>query len=86
MAGFTVAGILDDTLYEVEVTGEESRPVVGSKRVDALVRQHTGSVVLATPAGPRYTVDPADAKSILALLSTETKVRRVSDGAPSLLD
>ncbi len=83
---FTVTGVVDDTLYEVEVTGKAANPVVGSKRIAALVEQSAGTVVLATPMGPRYTVDPADGASVLALLSTKTKVRTVGDGAPKLID
>lgn len=86
MSGFTVAGVLDDTLYEVEVTGRKDQPVVGSKRVAALVQQDTGTTVLATPGGPRYTVDPGDPASVLCLLSTKTKVTSVGEGAPRLVD
>lgn len=89
MAGFTVAGSLDDTLYEVHVTGDPARPVIGSKRVAALVEQFTGETVLVTPSGPAYTVSPGDEKSILALLSAHTKVTRTGDmgqTVPSLVD
>lgn len=87
--GFTVAGSLDDTLYEVEVTGDSARPVVGSKRVAGLVRQHEGDTVLATPVGPAYVVKGSDPKSILALLVTHTTVDQVGrdgDTVPSLVD
>lgn len=86
MVSFTVTGVLDDTLYEVEVTGRTDQPVVGSKRVAALVTQETGNTVLATPGGPAYKVDPSDPASVLCLLSTKTKVRRVGEGAPKLVD
>jgi hypothetical protein len=86
MSGFTVSGVLDNTLYDVEVTGDASNPVVGSKRVSALVTQQTGTTVLATPGGPRYTVDPGDPASVLCLLSAQTKVQSVGDGAPKLVD
>lgn len=86
MNGFRVAGVLDHTLYEVEVTGDAKTPVVGSKRVRGLVRQHAGETILVTPAGPAYVVDPSDPVTVLALLSAHTKVTRVSDGAPSLVD
>jgi hypothetical protein len=86
MSGFRVAGTLDDALYEVEVTGRKSRPVVGSKRVAGLVRQHEGDTVLVTPVGPAYVVDGADPASVLALLSSHTQVSRVSDDAPQLVD
>lgn len=83
---FRVAGTVDKTLYEVEVTGSKSRPVVGSKRITALVAQHEGETVMVTPVGPAYVVDGADRASVLALLSAHTKVRRVSDNAPQLVD
>lgn len=86
MSGFTVAGVLDDTLYEVQVTGDAGRPVVGSKRVGRLVEQWAGETVLVTPVGPAYTVDPGDQASVLALLSAKTAVRSVGDGAPPLVD
>src|SRR4051794_8225492 len=89
MSSFRVRGTLDDTLYEVEVTGDPARPVVGSDRVAELVRQETGETVLATPQGPACTVDPGDATSVLALLSAQTKVESVGDmgqTVPSLID
>lgn len=85
MSSFTVSGNLDDTLYEVAVTGDTDRPVVGSKRVAALVDQNIGETVLATPNGPAYTVSGSDQRSILALLSSKTKVTSVSGDAPSLV-
>jgi hypothetical protein len=85
MGSFTVSGELDNTLYEVAVTGESDRPTVGSKRVAALVDQNLGETVLATPNGPAYTVEAGDPKSILALLSSKTNVTKVSPDAPSLV-
>lgn len=82
---FTVAGVLDDTLYEVEVTGDPAQPAVGSRRVAALIAHETGETVMATPVGPAYVVSPGNATSILALLTTATKVTRVSGDAPSLV-
>lgn len=84
--GFRVAGVLDNTLYEVEVTGDSSTPVVGSKRVTGLIRQLDGETVLVTPQGPAYTVDPGDPASVLAALHAHTEVSRVGDDAPSLVD
>lgn len=86
---FTVAGSLDGTLYEVEVTGDPARPVVGSKRVKGLVRQFEGETVLATPVGPAYVVKPGDEASILALLCDRTKVMQVGtmgQTVPALVD
>lgn len=84
--GFTVAGVLDATLYEVQVTGDASRPVVGSKRVARLVEQWEGETVLVTPAGPAYDVDPGDPASVLALLSAKTDIRWADDHAPVLVE
>lgn len=86
MSGFRVAGRLDGALYEVEVTGTASRPTIGSKRVEVLVRQNLGNTVLVTPVGPSYVVDPSDGASVLALLSSLTDVTSVSDDAPQLVD
>lgn len=86
MSTFRVAGKLDDTLYEVVVTGDASSPVVGSRRVAALVEQYTGRTVLATPTGPAYKVDPKDRASVLALLHAHTEVRRVGSEAPKLVE
>ena len=84
--GFRVAGALDGALYEVEVTGDADTPVVGSRRVTELVQQYAGMTVLVTPAGPAYKVRPGDPASVLALLSSHTKVTRVGEGAPALVD
>ena len=89
MSGFTVAGVLDNTLYEVKVTGNKADPVVGSKRVRILLRQYTGEKVMVTPVGPTYTVDPADPESILALLSARTRITRTGgddEDVPRLVD
>lgn len=86
MMGFTVAGVLDGALYEVEVTGDAAAPTVGSRRVAGLVAEYDGETVLVTPAGPAYKVAPGDPESVLALLSAETKVTRVGAGAPELVD
>lgn len=78
-----VTGVIDGVLYEVVVTGRKARPVVGSKRVTALVTQWTGRTVEVTPTGPVYTVDPTDIRSVVALLNTATQVRRL-EAAPDL--
>lgn len=83
---FTVTGVLDGTLYEVQVTGDPESPVVGSKRVARLVEQYDGETVLATPVGPAYVVSPGDATSVLCLLTAQTQVRSVSDDAPKLIE
>src|SRR4051794_27391651 len=87
--GFTVRGSLDDTPYEVQVTGDAKSPVVGSSRVTGLVRQYEGETILATPQGPRYVVNGGDPESVLALLSAHTRVESVGDmgqTVPALVD
>lgn len=86
MSGFRVVGKLDGSLYEVEVTGKASRPVVGSKKIANLVKLFEGETVKATPVGPYYKVDPGDPESILALLSEQTTIKRVGDNAPKLVE
>ncbi|MFJ5143042.1 hypothetical protein [Streptomyces sp. NPDC088707] len=74
-----VMGTLEDgAAYDVEVTGLEDRPVTGSRRVRALVEQHTGRPVLLGPLGPRRTLEPTDADAVLALLRIHTRVVEVS--------
>ncbi|MER5482660.1 hypothetical protein ABT024_05500 [Streptomyces sp. NPDC002812] len=73
-----VTGTLEDgAAYEVELTGREDRPVVGSRRVRALVEQHTGLPVLLTPLGPQRTLAAADTAAVLALLRQLTAVVEV---------
>lgn len=83
-AGFRVKGKLDSTPYEVEVTGDPKAPIVGSKKVRALLEQWKGRTVKFSPTGPFFTVQPDDPKSLLALLLTCTTVREVGEGAPQL--
>lgn len=84
--GFTVQGSLDGALYEVEVTGDGGAPTMGSRRVAALVDQFTGTQVKVTPHGPVFVVSPSDPASVLALLSSRTRVSKVGSGAPELVD
>ncbi|MFD4933405.1 hypothetical protein [Streptomyces virginiae] len=73
-----VTGTLEDgAAYEVEITGREDRPVVGSRRVRALVEQHTGRPVLLGPVGPRRPLAAADTAAVLALLRQHTAVVEV---------
>ena len=51
--------------------------MTGSRRVRALVEQHTGQPVLLGPLGPRRNLDPADPDAVLALLRDETSVAEV---------
>ncbi|MFD9248396.1 hypothetical protein [Streptomyces bottropensis] len=70
-----VIGTLDDgAAYEVEVTGQEDRPVTGSRRVRALVEQCAGQPVLLGPLGPKRTLEPTDTAAVLALIREKTRV------------
>ncbi|WP_030372325.1 hypothetical protein [Streptomyces rimosus] len=74
-----IMGTLDDgAAYDVEVTGQQDRPVTGSRRVRALVEQYTGKPVLLGPLGPRRTLEPTDTAAVLALLRAHTRVLEVS--------
>ena len=72
-----VDGVLDGARYSVAV-GPDG--VKGSVRVARLVEQYKGRQVKAGPTGPMVTVDPGDARSLLALLAAKTRVTGV-DGA-----
>lgn len=76
-------GTLDGAAFDVTLTGRRGAPVVGSKRVRALVDAavRSGRTVLAGPTGPRVKVDPADPVSILHLLAQETDLTATT-GAP----
>lgn len=74
-----VTGTLDDgAAYDVEVTGRQDQPVTGSRRVQALVEQHTGKPVLLGPLGPRRVLDATDTTAVLAVLRAQTRVVGVS--------
>lgn len=74
-----IIGTLDDgAAYDVEVTGRGDQPVIGSRRVRALVEQYTGTPVLLGPLGPRRTLEPTDTDAVLALLRDQTNVVEVS--------
>ncbi|GGW95121.1 hypothetical protein [Streptomyces noursei] len=71
----TVTGRFDDgSAYQVQVTGDADRPVVGSARAAALIELHTGESVPLNPLGPLRTVAGDDAETVLALLRRYTDV------------
>ncbi|MFC8537991.1 hypothetical protein ACFUJY_29325 [Streptomyces sp. NPDC057249] len=73
-----VIGTLEDgAAYSVEVTGQEDRPVTGSRRVRALVEQQIGRPVLLGPLGPRRDLAATDTAAVLALLRDRTRVVEV---------
>jgi hypothetical protein len=75
--GIRVRGVLDDSLYDVVLTGDPHEPVAGNRRVAALVDHWSGDRVLTAPTGPVVTVDPAAPVTVLALLTVETVVLAV---------
>ena len=80
---FTVTGALDDgAAYQVQVTGRAEQPVIGSRRVRALVQMHEGRPVLLSPTGPRRELDLSDEEAVLALLRQQTRVQETGPGAP----
>ncbi|WP_413100899.1 hypothetical protein [Streptomyces sp. Inha503] len=71
----TVTGRFDDgSAYQVQVTGDADRPVVGSVRAAALVELHTGESIALTPTGPLRTVAGDDEKAVLAVLRRYTNI------------
>ncbi|MGW3626272.1 hypothetical protein [Streptomyces sp. NPDC000880] len=80
---FTVTGTFDDgSAYQVRVTGQPDRPVIGSRRAAALVELHNGRLLSLSPTGPVREVSPADEESILAVLQEYTRVVETGVGAP----
>jgi hypothetical protein len=68
-------GVLEDGCpYDIEITGQAERPVIGSARIRALVEQHIGKPVLLGPLGPRRNLDPGDTQAVLALLRQRTRL------------
>ncbi|MFB6505631.1 hypothetical protein ACFC07_21930 [Streptomyces sp. NPDC056099] len=73
-----VTGTFEDgAAYQVDVTGQEGQPVVGSRRVRALVEQYTGQSVLLGPLGPQRNLEATDTAAVLALLRDKTLVVEV---------
>ncbi|MCX4677620.1 hypothetical protein OG413_20320 [Streptomyces sp. NBC_01433] len=71
----TVTGRFDDgSAYQVQVTGDADRPVVGSARAVALVALHTGESIPLTPTGPLRVVAGDDEEAVLAVLRRYTDV------------
>ncbi|MGA5822251.1 hypothetical protein ACPC54_30830 [Kitasatospora sp. NPDC094028] len=57
-------------VYEVEITGQADRPVIGSRLVSAMVEaaQRGGTLVRPSPTEAPIVVDGADSRSVVALL------------------
>jgi hypothetical protein len=73
-----VTGVLEDGCpYQVQITGQADRPVIGSARIRALVERHSGQPVLLGPLGPRRDLDPGDTQTVLGLLRQKTTVHEV---------
>lgn len=64
----------DGSAYQVQITGDADRPVVGSARAAALVELHAGRSIPLTPTGPLRTVAGDDVDAILAVLRRYTNV------------
>lgn len=70
-----VTGRFDDgSTYQVQVTGDADRPVIGSTRAAALVDLHTGDSIPLTPTGPLRTVTGDDEAAVRAVLHRYTRV------------
>ncbi|NUL21835.1 hypothetical protein [Streptomyces lunaelactis] len=71
----TVTGRFDDgSAYQVQITGDADRPVVGSSRAAALVDLHAGESIPLTPTGPLRTVAGDDEGAVLAVLRRYSSV------------
>ncbi|MFG2865471.1 hypothetical protein [Streptomyces sioyaensis] len=71
----TVTGRFDDgSAYQVQVTGDMDRPVVGSARAAALVELHAGESIPLTPTGPLRAVAGDDEDAVLAVLRRYTDI------------
>lgn len=74
-----VTGVLDGVPFEVMV---DRGRVSGHRGVAALVAARAGDEILATPTGPRVTVDFDDPQSVVALLASVGTVTGVT-GLPA---
>ncbi|WP_031102325.1 hypothetical protein [Streptomyces sp. NRRL S-146] len=80
---YTVTGRFDDgSAYQVQVTGDADRPVVGSARAAALIELHTGQSIPLTPTGPLRVVAGDDEEAVLAVLHRYTDVIKKGAGVP----
>ncbi|MEU6755997.1 hypothetical protein [Streptomyces sp. NPDC046685] len=80
---FTVTGTFEDgAAYQVRVTGQADRPVVGSRRAAVLVDLQRGRPIPLSPTGPVREVSATDEETVLAVLQEYTRVRATGPGAP----
>ncbi|MDI3407669.1 hypothetical protein [Streptomyces cavernicola] len=71
----TVTGRFDDgSAYQVQITGDAVRPVVGSTRAAALFELHLGESIPLSPTGPLRTVAGNDEEAVLAVLHRYSNV------------
>ncbi|WP_030777620.1 hypothetical protein [Streptomyces sp. NRRL S-920] len=81
----TVTGRFDDgSAYQVQVTGDTDRPVIGSARAAALVELHVDESILLTPTGPLRVVAGDAEETVLAVLSRYTNVIPMGQGTTRL--
>lgn len=77
---YTVSGRFDDgSAYQVQMTGDADRPVVGSTRAAALVELHTGESIPLTPTGPLRSIVGNDTDAVLAVLVRYSQVLEHGD-------
>lgn len=86
---FTVTGTLDGVGYRVGIhpdgvdDPDAHGVTMGSEHAITLIKLHEGQQVQASPTSTPVTVDPDDAKTVLALLYAKTAVSSVDgDDAP----
>ncbi|MFJ5121972.1 hypothetical protein [Kitasatospora sp. NPDC088548] len=73
----------DGQLYEVQVTGDPARPVVGSKLVAVMVERAGGELVRPHPTARAVPVDGADVRSVVALLQDRTEILELEGDLPA---
>ncbi|MFZ3557199.1 hypothetical protein [Streptomyces sp. BH055] len=72
---YTVTGrFTDGSAYQVQVTRDADRPVVGSTRAAALVELHVGEPIRLTQTGPMKMATGQDEETVLAVLDRYTNV------------
>ncbi|WP_399935013.1 hypothetical protein [Streptomyces kanamyceticus] len=71
----TVTGRFDGgSTYEVQITGDAHRPVIGAIRAAALVKLHAGQPISLTPTDPLRVAFGDDVGAVLAVLRHCTSV------------
>ncbi|MFB6525237.1 hypothetical protein [Streptomyces sp. NPDC056399] len=71
----------DGSAYQVRITGDAERPVIGSVRAAALVELRMGQSIPLTPTGPLRVATGDDEEAVLAVLRRYTDVIEKGAGA-----